>query len=428
MRNLCTSASTLCIATIFCAHARYNRCTVSTLEQKAKRVLRTLYQKTHFSQDLVALYTSRTLMRISLGALGVFLPIFFFKEFGYDLQMVIAIYLSIFGLHLLFTPLSAKLLSSIGTRRMIMLGVMFAVFSITALYYFPKNPAIATVAYILFVAIYRALYWVPYHVDFSHALNERMRGRQLAILRNIASAVLIAVPFIGGVIITSAGFSAVFIFSVVVMLISILPLWYMKHSYERYSWGYVDTFMHLFARQNRPLLLAHAANGAQGVAMTIFWPVYVFTLIDERFTVLGIIASLTILLVMALQSFVGKMFDTWSHERVLMVGVIMATTGWVTKLFVQTPLQIFMADSYHNFGRTVNTLSFDATTYEQSADNGRYVDEYTALKEMALGVGRIVMLLVIASLAALFDLRVAFVLAAVVALFMLVLNKKVKVR
>lgn len=376
----------------------------------------------------MALYASRTLMRISLGALGVFLPIFFFKELGYDLQLVIAIYTSIFGIYFLTTPISARLLGVLGTRRMIMLGVVFAMLSIVSLYYFPYNPAYATVAYIVFVSIYRALYWVPYHVDFANSLDTTMRGRQLAILRNIASVILVAVPTLGGIIITSAGFSAVFLFSIVVMLIALGPLWFMNHTYERYSWGYVDTFVHLFSRNNRPLLLAHAANGAQGVATLVFWPIYVFTLLDERFTVLGIISSLTIVVVIILRTLVGKLFDTWSHERMLTVGVVMATTGWVSKLFVQTPLSIFVADSYHNFGRTVNTLSFDATTYEQSADNGRYVDEYTALKEMALGVGRVVMLLLIAALVALFDMRVAFVLAAIVALFMLVLNTSVKVR
>lgn len=367
-------------------------------------------------------------MRISLGALGVFLPIFFFKEFGHDLQLVIAIYTSIFGIYFLTTPISARLLGVLGTQRMIMLGVVFAMLSIVALYYFPHNPAYATVAYIVFVSIYRAMYWVPYHVDFANSLDTTMRGRQLAILRNIASVILVAVPTIGGIIITSAGFSAVFLFSIVVMLIALGPLWFMNHTYERYSWGYVDTFVHLFSRNNRPLLLAHAANGAQGVVTLVFWPIYVFTLLDERFTVLGIISSLTIVVVIILRTLVGKLFDTWSHKRMLTVGVIMATTGWVSKLFVQTPLSIFVADSYHNFGRTVNTLSFDATTYEQSADNGRYVDEYTALKEMALGVGRVIMLLIIAALVAVFDMRVAFVLAAVVALFMLVLNTSVKVR
>ncbi len=387
-----------------------------------------LYEKTHFSKDLVALYTGRTLMRISLGMLGVFVPIFFYTEFGYDLQAVIAIYVSIFGIHLLITPISARLLGIIGTRRMIMLGVVFAILSITALYYFPSSPAYATVAYIFFVAIYKALYWVPYHVDFSNALDATMRGRQLAILRNIAGVILVAVPMIGGIIITASGFSAIFAFSVVVMTISLTPLLFMSHTYERYSWRYVDTFMHLFARGNRALFIANAANGAQGIVLVLFWPIYVFALLDERFTALGVITSLTIVVVIALRSIAGKLFDTWSHKRMLVVGIIMATTGWVSKLFVQTPIQIFAADSYHNFGRTVNSLSFDATTYEQAADNGRYVDEYTALKEMALSIGKIVMLLLIAVLLAVFDIRVAFILAAVVALFMLMLNTSTKVR
>jgi len=401
---------------------------MSTLKRKAEKVVHALYKKTHFSKDLMVLYASRTLMRISLGMLGVFLPIFFYKEFGYDLQIVIAIFLSIYSLQLLFTPISARLLGVLGTRRMLMLGLGFITLSIVALYYFPSNPVYATVAYILFGSIYRALYWIPYHVDFTNALDSHMRGRQLAILRNIASVVLIAVPMLGGVIITAAGFSAVFVFSVVIMLIALIPLWFMSNTYEKYSWNYVDTFMHLFARGNRTLFLAHFASGAQGIVIILFWPIYIFTLLDERFAVLGIIASLTIIVVIALRTVVGKLFDTWSHKRMLVVGVVMATTGWVSKLFVQTPLEVFAADSYHNFGRTVNSLSFDATTYEQAADNGRYVDEYTALKEMALSVGRVVMMLLIAVLLSFFTIKVAFVMAALVALFMLVLNSSTKIK
>jgi len=401
---------------------------VNDVQKKAQRVIKSLYKKTHFSKDLVSLYASRTLMRISLGMLGVFLPIFFFKEFGYDLQIVIAIYLSIFGIHLLLTPLSARLLNTIGTKKMIMLGVMFVILAMTALYYFPQNPAYATVLYVVFVAIYRALYWVPYHVDFTNALDEHMRGRQLAILRNIASVVLVTVPMLGGVIIASAGFSAVFVLSIAVMLVALIPLWFMGNTYERYSWGYIDTFMHLFARGNRNTFLAHFANGAQGIVILAFWPIYIFMLLDERFTVLGVIASLTIIVVIILRTIVGKLFDTWSPKRMLIVGVVMATTGWISKIFVQTPLEVFAADSYHNFGRTVNSLSFDATTYEQAADNGTYVDEYTALKEMALSIGRIVMLLLIAVLLSFFSIKVALVLAAMVALVMLVLNSSTKLK
>ena len=397
-------------------------------DRKIQHVLETIQEKTHLSQNLIALYTSRTLMRMSLGAVGIFLPIFFFTEYGRNIEIVIAIFLSLYGLHMLLTPLSARLLNVIGTRRMIMLGIGFLAVALIALYYFPAHPAYATIAYILFASFYRALFWVPYHVDFARSLSKTMRGRQLAILRNIGNTVLVAVPIVGGVIIATAGFGTLFLASVALMLVALLPMWFVPHTYERFSWNYVETFMHLFARPNRPLFIAHAANGAQGAATLVFWPIYAFLLLDDRFAVLGVIASLTLVALIVLRYFAGKLFDTWSHERVLTAGVVMSMTGWVSKLFVQTPFQVFAADSYHNLGKTVNSLSFDAVTYEQSADNGRYVDEYTALKEMALGIGRIVMLLLIAVLLAFFDIRVVFVVAALVALLMLLLNTKVRVR
>lgn len=398
------------------------------IQHKVARTVERLHARTHVSHDLAALYASRTLMRIALGALGVFVPIFFFTEFGNNLQKVLFVYIAIYGLYLLIVPLTARLLGVLGVRTMLLMGVIGSAVSLAALYYFPQNPEYATYAYILTVATYYGLYWLPYHVDFAHALDARMRGRQLAILRNIASVVLIAVPTIGGFLITSAGFSAVFLFAVGVLALSLVPLWFMHNTYEQYSWGYLETYVHVFRRNNRPIFLANAANGAQGVALTILWPIYVFTLLDERYTALGVIVSLTVVVVIVLRTLIGRWFDTWSEKRILIVGVMMATTGWVSKFFVQTPFEIFTADSYHSFGRTVNSLSFDATTYEQSADNGRFVDEYTALKEIALNIGRMLMLLLVAVLIMRFDLRIAFIVAAGVSLLMIFLNKSVRVR
>lgn len=401
---------------------------MQSTHDKVASIIHRLHARTHISRDLAALYASRVLTRIAFGSLGVFVPIFFYKEFSYDLEFVIALYLVMFGLFLLMVPLTVRLLRTLGTRRMLMLGLLAAGLSAVSLYYFPYDPLIATVSYAFFAALYRGLYWVPYHVDFAHSLDSKMRGRQLAFLRNIASAILIAVPMIGGFIITVAGFPVLFLFSIVLVVVSMIPLCFMQHTYERYSWGYAETFFHLFKRANRKLFLANAANGAQGVALTILWPIYVFVLLDERYTALGIIVSLTVVVVIILRALVGRLFDKWSQKKVLVVGVVLATTGWVSKLFVQTPFEIFTADSYHNFGQTVNKLSFDATTYEQSADNGRFIDEYTTLKEMALNIGRVLMLLGVAVLLTAYDLRIAFIVAAGVSLLMIFLNKSSRVQ
>ncbi len=397
------------------------------IEKKAREVLLDLQKKTHLSRDMLALYSSRILMRISLGSLNVFLPIFFYTQFNQSLEMVILIFATMYLLHMLFTPLATKLLSVWGMKVMIGLGMLFAILGVGSLYFAPMYLQLSAALFTIFSAIYRALYWIPYHVDFAHMLSRAHRGRQLAFMRNVSGALVIVAPIIGGVIITSMGFSYAFVYAAVIMLLGLLPLAYVHNTYEKFSWDYIDTFTHLFNKVNRPILLAHAANGAQGMAVLVFWPLYVFTLLDERYTAVGIITSLTLIAVLVMRYVVGKLFDTWSEKRMLLVGVLFSTTGWMLKVFVSTPLQIFAADTYHQFGRTTNTLTFDATTYEQSADAGRYIDEYTALKEMAMNVGRLIMLAAVWALAATFGIKVAFVLAAIVTLLMITLNKGAKV-
>lgn len=389
-------------------------------------VLENLQDKIHVPKDLLSLYMSRILMRISLGSLNVFLPIFFYTQYEQSLSMVILIFATMYMLHMLFTPIASKLLSVFGVKPMLGAGMLFAVFAIWSLTFAETYLALSAVGFAVFSAIYRALYWVPYHVDFARLLDNAHRGSQLALLRNIAGILVVLTPIVGGILITSMGFSAVFIYACVIMILALLPLAYTNNAYEKFSWDYIDTFTHLFKKANRSILMAHAANGAQGMAVMIFWPLYVFLLLDERYTAVGIIASLTLIAVLVLRYIIGKLFDSWSGERMLLVGVLFSATGWVLKVFVNTPLQIFVADTYHQFGRTANTLTFDATTYEQSADAGRYVDEYTAIKEMALNIGRLIMLGLVYVLAATFGIKIAFILAAIVTLFMIVLNKSTK--
>ncbi len=376
---------------------------------------------------MLSLYGSRILMRIALGSLSVFLPIFFYNQYEQNISMVILIFATMFLLQLLFTPLATKLLYIFGMKVMILIGTAFAILGVLSLYFVPQYLSLSLACFTILYASYRALYWIPYHVNFAHMLGKAHRGRQLALLRNASGMLVILAPIIAGFLITSRGFNSLFLYSTLFMLLSVLPLVYAHNTYEKFSWGYLDTFVHLFKSKNRPILLAHAANGAQGVAVTLFWPLYVFILLDERYTAVGIITSLTLVAVVILRYIIGKLFDSWSEKRMLLVGVLFSTTGWILKIFVNTPLEIFMADSYHQFGRTANTLTFDATTYEQSADAGRYIDEYTAIKEMALNVGRLVMLALVFVFVSAFGIKIAFILAAVVTLFMVVLNKSTKI-
>ncbi len=388
-------------------------------------VIELVKKRANISKDLALLFISRVLMRVSLGALGVFLPIYFYEQFGYQVLPVIMIFVAIYSLHLLLAPIFARLFHIWGMRKMMILGIGMATLSFITLYLFPKSPEIGIVAYIFTVSLYRASYWVPYQVDLARELDESRRGRQLALMANISDLLSVAVPFLGGVAIALAQFENVFLFASFLMLLAILPLLFVSDVYEYYSWSYLETFKKLFSSENRPLFIAQAANGAQGVVTLFFWPLYLYFISQGDYAKLGFITSLTILAIMIIRHFTGKWIDKMSARNALFAGVALSASGWLLKLFVHTPVQAVAVDTYHRVGRTVNGLSFSAVTYEQSADSGSFIDEYTTLREMAQNIGRVFMLILVAALIAYLsvNIRVAFLIAALVTLFMIFLDK-----
>ncbi len=388
-------------------------------------IISAVKRRANISKDLAMLFVSRVLMRVSLGALGVFLPVFLYKEFNLQILPVIMVFIAIYSLHLLLTPLFARLFHLWGMRRMMILGIAMAASSMFALYFYSFNSSWGLGLYILTVAFYRSMYWIPYQVDFSRELDETRRGRQLALMANITDVLTVAVPFLGGVAIAVSGFQNVFLFAAFLMFLAILPLLFISDIYEYFSWGYVESFAKLFSRQNRSLFIAQAANGAQSIVTLFFWPLYVFLISKGQFVVLGAVTSVTIIFILLIRQFMGAWIDKLSGKKLLWYGVALSATGWLFKVFVHTPVQAMVVDTYHRAGRTVNGLTFSAVTYEQSADSGNFIDEYTALKEMALNVGRVSMLVLVALLIIYFEvnIRVAFLVAALVTLFMITLDK-----
>jgi len=91
-------------------------------------------------------------------------------------------------------------------------------------------------------------------------------------------------------------------------------------------------------------------------------------------------------------------------------------------MFVGTGFQIFIASTYHSFANIIMRTPFDALMYERAADSGHYVDEYTVVRELALTLGRLVMLgLVVLTFFLTGSLIASFFLAAMAALVINVL-------
>jgi len=385
--------------------------------------------KVNLPKDVFALLTNRILFRLGFGLVGVFLPIFFYELFNNSLYTLLIIYGAIYVLSIPLVPLGARLIGVLGIRRLIMLSVPFAAIAVGALYCAGIHPVYATIAFIISITLYRVFYWVPFQTDLTQFLAGKKVGIQLAFYTNALQVMNAATPLLGGILIARFGFNNVFVFAAVIFFATMIPTHFIKEVYERYSWGFIETFKKLFSHKNRSLLYAYIADGAQSVISAVIWPVFIFELLGGNYMSVGFITSLTVIFIMILNTAVGKFIDRVGDEKALKYSSILASTGWVLKIFVDSAFQIFITDTYHRLGRAANRMSFDSATYEHAADNGHYVDEFTTLKEIALNIGRVIMLIIVAVLLYYFDnIRIVFIVAAGATLLMVMLNKQLGVK
>lgn len=386
------------------------------------------YKDVKFSSNLIALYLNRLLLQVAFNIVGIFLVIFFFIEFDNSITVVIAIFVAIHSIYALLIPLGAKLLARWGLKRLMITAVPFAFLATFSLFFWNQNPFFSLLFYITFLVTYKTLYWTPYHVDFAKFTDRRTRGRQVSMLQNFSQLILTASPFVGGAIIVFFGFDSLFLLSAAVFVIALFPLFFIERTQEQFTFGYFETFRKLFQKKHRPLLLAYAGDGAQTGITAVIWPIFIFILLEGKYLVVGAISSLTILILIIFRFIIGDIIDRWSKKKILIIGSILYTSGWIVKIFIETALQIFIFDTYHKAGNVINKTSFDTTTYDQAADQGHYIDEFTVLREIAINGGRVVMLVLVGVLISFFGIKIAFLVAAGATLFMTMLNKKVYVK
>ena len=113
----------------------------------------------------------------------------------------------------------------------------------------------------------------------------------------------------------------------------------------------------------------------------------------------------------------GKYTDLFNKRKMLHWGSSLCAVGWLAKIFILSAFHIFVVGAYHSLTKIFKDTPFDALNYEILADQGHLVDEYTVLKEIAIQVGRVLVLILAIVIAFNFGLNWTFVLAALASLF-----------
>ena len=173
-----------------------------------------------------------------------------------------------------------------------------------------------------------ALYRVPYAIE-----SVAMKSVRTSSL--VGEAMLAAAPLIVGfLLVSSVPAQLVYFGAALLTAVSLIPLLFVPNVHEDFSWKYRETFGKLIADENRLLLYGAAWRGAIGALLMFVWPL-VLLLVTPSFLVLGAVYSATLLALLLFR------------------------------------------------------VSRSTATMVAHADGGAYLDEYTALKEMGISLGRL---------------------------------------
>lgn len=353
-----------------------------------------------------ALASHRFLMRLALGAGSVFAWVFAFRGFymvsgsiDAALFAVAVLYALTQGIVLILTPLSGFALRN-GMRRALAYGTLTASFAFAclSLVFAPQVPREFAfgmiVSFVIFMGIHRALYWVPYRTEIADGGVYMSPSRAEEIF-------LAFVPLIAGLMIETIwlGPEALLAASALLALAALVPLIRIPESYEGFEWDFIESFKELCAQPNRTFLALSIADGIQGAALLLVWPLAAFIIIGQSFLGLGFILTLTLIVAPYARMIVRNLLKRFKSERSMPVLATLVFSSWIMRLVAASPLQILVVDVYSHAGTSPKRFSLDHATFDQNADGAHYVDEYTALKEMGMAIGRSIACILLATVA-----------------------------
>lgn len=369
------------------------------------------------SQGFVALFSGRMIQFVGAGLIGLFLPVFLYTRLNYDFRLVFLYYLAGHLLYASLLPWGIQILNKIGLRRSLRASVFFDAFYYLCFFLFDYNPDLFLVLSLIVQFFSRLTFWLPYHIDLAKFTASNDRGKEISLIWATKSFLAIVMPILSGFLINFFDFKVVFILAVLTYLMAGIPFLALPRTRERYSWTYWQTIKKFFSKENRNLVLANMANGAENAVAIIIWPIFIWQILNENYLAVGAVSSLIILITVILQLMVGKYTDIFNKRTILHWGSFFYSLGWFIKIFVANAFQVFIIGTYHKFTQIFKDTPFDALNYEILADYGHYVDEYTVLKEMAVQLGKVIILVFAILIAFYFGLNWTFILAALASLF-----------
>tara|TARA_B100000745_G_scaffold296537_1_gene242059 strand:- start:3789 stop:4997 length:1209 start_codon:yes stop_codon:yes gene_type:complete len=366
------------------------------------------------------LFISKRLVQgLATALLGMFVPIFLYKTTGEQFWIVGVFYAAIsVGYAALLVP-GMTITNKIGFSRTLAFGALFSVAQFAILYFTDEiNIWHLLLPLLVSMILYRIFHWVPYHVDFTAFTKGGERGRDVSLMFATIAFMGMIGPVLAGYIIDNSGYDMLFAIGTVLLAIAGVSYLFVPAVDEKFTWTYKETVQHMLSPNFRNVFVGEMANGAEVIVSLIAWPIFLYEVLNGNFLEIGALSTVIVAVTIIVQLIVGKHLDGKGDNKIqtLKRGSMLYAVGWIFKIFVLSAAQIFFVGLYHNVTKIFLKTPYSAILYDMSGEQGKYVDEFTVMREMSSHIGRAIALVVMVGLTLVMPIEWTFIIGVVASL------------
>jgi MFS family permease len=339
------------------------------------------------NRELTEIYITHAIRHFAISMVGVFVPIFFLSK-GVSLHHLFIYFLIQSITQIILYTFGSKFICKIGIKHAILVSqplliTFFIIMNSIDVLRATIPDLYLGVMYGVLYAIAMFFYWFPFHLDMVKFTSKKNRGRQIGVLQAVAMFFGILGPLAGGLIITYLSYNVLFIITAVLLFMATIPLFLTKEVTFKAKF----TIKEIYSNKRLRNKFIYLAEGARQVSALVVWPIFLY-FIAIQVSSMGLLYSLTNLLLAVFSIFVGRLADRMNKNILMRIGAIFHGISLTTRTLVRSLVMIFSVQSIGAISFPLLQIPYSSIIYNEAKKQGETV--FIINRQLFFNIGRIV--------------------------------------
>ena len=341
-----------------------------------------------FNRELSEMYISIAIKNLALSMIGIFIPIYLYSDLGYPITKIVLFFLVYAGSMMVTSLVIPKFLSKFGLKHGILLSMVLFILNIILLQSLHYHGLFYLPAVVW--GIGNSTYWISFHTDFIENSDSKNRSQEVSLWYIMAFLGILLGPILGSVIITYLGFLTLFVISILILLLSAVPLFLSPELHVPVKFSYKEIFKMDHTKQT----LIYVIYGIRVIVSNLALPLFIFIALGSYLEVGGI-ASIAALSSMVIGFFVGKVARTEKREKTFFrFGALFHSLGLFSFIFIKLFIHFIINSIYLSLSFVFVEIPHHTLVYSKAKKTKNTLG-YIAYREAAIAFGRVLGLLII---------------------------------